>query len=40
LKVHGVNDVKQAEIHTAKPLMPEPSGLEFDVTIEKIKRHK
>jgi len=24
--VHGVNDVKQTEMHTAKPLVPEPSA--------------
>jgi hypothetical protein len=25
LNVHGVNDVRQTEIHTAEPLVPEPS---------------
>jgi hypothetical protein len=29
LNVHGVNDVRQTEIHTAEPLVPEPSA--FDV---------
>ena len=28
LNVHGVNDVRQAEIHTAEPLVPEPSAYE------------
>jgi hypothetical protein len=28
LNVHGVNDVKNAEIHTAEPLVPEPSAFE------------
>ena len=28
LNVHGVSDVRQAEIHTAEPLVPEPSVLE------------
>jgi len=27
LKVHGVNDVRQTEIHTTEPLVPEPSAL-------------
>jgi hypothetical protein len=26
LNVHRVNDVRQTEIHTAEPLMPEPSA--------------
>jgi hypothetical protein len=25
LNVHGVNDVRQTEIHTAEPLVPEPN---------------
>jgi hypothetical protein len=28
LNVHGVNDVRQTEIHTAQPLVPEPSSSE------------
>jgi len=27
LNVHGVNDVRQTEIHTAEPLVPQPSAL-------------
>jgi hypothetical protein len=30
LNVHGVSDVRQAEIHTAAPLVPEPSALEVE----------
>ena len=30
LNVHGVNDVRQAKIHTAEPLVPEPSAFEFE----------
>jgi hypothetical protein len=26
--VHGVNDVRQTEMHTAEPLVPEPSSFE------------
>jgi len=32
---HGVNDVRQAEIHTAEPLVPEPSAFEVELAIEK-----
>jgi len=38
--VHGVNDVRQAEIHTAEPLVPELSAFEFEMTIEKLKRRR
>jgi len=38
--VHGVKDVGQAEIHTAKPLVPEPSASEFEQAIDKLKSHK
>ena len=38
--VHGVKDVKQAEIHTAEPLVPEPSAAEFELAIDKLKSHK
>jgi hypothetical protein len=40
LNVHGVSDVRQAEIHTAEPLVPEPSVLEFQLAIEKRKSNK
>jgi len=38
--VHGVKDVGQAEIHTAEPLVPEPSASEFELAIDKLKNHK
>ena len=38
--VHGVKDVGQAEIHTAEPLVPEPSASEFQLAIDKLKSHK
>jgi len=38
--MHGVNDVRQTEIHTAEPLVPEPSDFEFEFAIEKLKCHK
>ena len=38
--VHGVQDVGQAEIHTAEPLVPEPSASEVELAIGKLKSHK
>jgi len=38
--VHGVKDVRQAEIHTAKPLLPESSASEVELAIDKLKSHK
>ena len=40
LNVHGVNDVRHTEIHTAEPLVPEPSAFETELAIEKLKSHK
>ena len=40
LNVHGVNDVRQREIHAAEPLVPEPSASEIELVIEKLKSHK
>ena len=40
LNVHGVSDVRQAEIHTAEPLVLKPSALEVELAIEKLKSHK
>jgi hypothetical protein len=38
LNTHGVIDVRQAEIRTAEPLMPEPSDSEVCMAIEKLKK--
>ena len=35
--VHGFKDVGQAEIHTAEPLVPEPSASEVQLAIDKLK---
>ena len=35
--VHGVKDVGQAEIHTAEPLVTEPSASEFELVTDKLK---
>jgi hypothetical protein len=40
LNVHGFSDVRQSEIHTADPLVPEPSALEFELAIGYLKSHK
>jgi hypothetical protein len=40
LNVHGVNDVRQTEVHTAEPLVPEHSAFEVEMAIENLKRHK
>jgi hypothetical protein len=40
LNVHGVDDVRQREVHTAEPLLPEPSVCKIKMVIEKLKRHK
>jgi len=38
VRVHGVNDVWQTDIHTAEPLVPEPSAFEVELAIEKLKK--
>jgi len=40
LNVHGVKEVRQTEMHTAEPLMPEPSTSEVQLAIEKLKSCK
>jgi hypothetical protein len=40
LSEQGTNDVRQTEIHTAEPLVPEPSAFEFELAIGKLKSHK
>jgi hypothetical protein len=39
LNIHGVNDVRETNIHTAEPLVPEPSAFEIQLDIEKLKGH-
>jgi len=36
----GVNDVRHTEIHTAEPLVPQPSGFEVKMAIEMLKGHQ
>jgi len=40
LHAHGLNDVTQTEIHTAEPLVPEPSAFEVEMAIKKLKRRR
>jgi len=40
LNVHGINDIRQSEIHTAETLVPEPIASKFEFAIEKLKSHK
>jgi hypothetical protein len=40
LNVQGPGGIRQTEIHTAEPFVPEPSAAEVEVTIRKMKRYK
>jgi hypothetical protein len=40
LNVHRISDVRQIEIHTAQPLVPDPSPSEVEIIIAKLKRYK
>jgi len=38
--MHGAKDVRQAEIHTAEPLVPESSAFEVELAIDNLKSPK
>jgi hypothetical protein len=40
LNVHGTGGVRQAEMHTAEPFVPQPSASEFEVAIGKPESYK
>jgi hypothetical protein len=40
LNAHGVGGVRQTEMHTGEPFVPEPSASEVAVAIGKLKRYK
>jgi hypothetical protein len=40
LNVHGIHDVRQMDIHTAEPLVPEPRIVGLEIAIGKLKSHK
>jgi hypothetical protein len=40
LNVHGVNDVRQTEIHTAETLVPQPRAFQVEMVTDKLKGHR
>jgi hypothetical protein len=40
LNVHRISDVRQIEIHTAEPIVPDPSPSEVEIAVAKLKRYK
>jgi hypothetical protein len=40
LNVHGIHDVRQMDICTAEPLVPEPSLVKVEIAIGKLKSYK
>jgi hypothetical protein len=40
LNVQGAGGVRQTEIHTAEPFVPEPSAADVEVAVRKMKRYK
>jgi hypothetical protein len=40
LNVHGISDVRQIEIHTAEPFLPEPSPSQVEIIIAKLTKYK
>jgi hypothetical protein len=37
LNLYNVHDIKQTEMHTAEPLVSEPSYFEVEIALEKLK---
>jgi hypothetical protein len=40
LNVHGAGDVRQTEMHTAEPFVPQPRASEIEVAVGRLKRYK
>jgi hypothetical protein len=40
LNVYRICDIRQIEIHTAGPLIPDPSPFEVEIAIAKLKKYK
>jgi hypothetical protein len=40
LNVHNNSDVRQTKVHMAEPLVPDPSHLEVEIAIAKLKKYK
>jgi len=36
LNIHGVNDTRQAEMHTAQSIVPELSSLKIEIATENV----
>jgi hypothetical protein len=39
LNVHGVHNIRQKDIHTAEPLVSEPSLVKVEIAIGKLKKY-
>jgi hypothetical protein len=40
LNAHEVSDIRQAEVHTENPLVPETTAFEIELAIENLKNHQ
>jgi hypothetical protein len=40
LNVHNVSDDRRTEIHAAEPLPPDPSPVEFEIVVAKLREHE
>jgi hypothetical protein len=40
LNVHGIPDIRLMDIHTAEPLVPEPSLVEMKIAIGRLRSYK
>jgi hypothetical protein len=40
LNVHGAGGVRQTEMHTAEPSVPQPSASQFEFNIGKLQRYE
>jgi sorting nexin-29 len=38
--VHSISDVRQIELYTIEPLVPDPSPFQVEIAITKLKKHK
>jgi hypothetical protein len=38
--LHNFSDVRQTEVHTTEPLVPEPNRLKVEIAITKFKKYK
>jgi hypothetical protein len=38
--VHNVSDVRQIEVHTAEPLVPDPSRPDVEIAIAKLQKYE